>query len=194
MSEEEKREWDRQPGESSRAYAQFCLYRDMGQERSLRKLAAGGKPAANLRQLEHWSSRWKWVHRCQKYDDYLAYQDRLRHEKEREQMNDRHAKIAVLGQNIIVREMESLLAKAQSGGAQMTPADVARLMDVTVRVERLARGEPSESHEVTGPGHGPVLDIKQSLAKIRQFYGLAPEKPTTKRADDNAAGPAGPKI
>jgi len=37
-ADEEKYVWDRQPGESSRAYAHFCLYRDMGVSRSLRVL------------------------------------------------------------------------------------------------------------------------------------------------------------
>jgi chromatin segregation and condensation protein Rec8/ScpA/Scc1 (kleisin family) len=192
MRDEEQHEWDRQPGESSKAFRHLCLYRDAGQGRSLRKLAADAKTTSKLRQLQHWSSRWKWVERCRKYDDHLEYQDRLRHEKEREQMHERHAKIAVLGQNIVVREMESLLAEAQNSGSQMTPSDVARLLDVTVKVERLARGDPTESHEVSGPSGGPVrLSLKETLEEIRKSYGLATEEEAdeTRRASDGAGTP-----
>ena len=173
MNREEKTEWERKAGESSKAYGHFCFYRDAGKERSLRKLAADAKATSKLRQLQHWSARWNWVERCEKYDDYLEYQDRSRQEKERRQMHERHAEISVLGQNIVVRELESLLAKAQGGGSQMTPSDVARLIDVTVKVERLARGEPTDSHQVSGPAGGPVkLDLAETLKRIDEVYGL----------------------
>jgi hypothetical protein len=126
-----------------------------------------------------WSSKWRWVERCEKYDDHFEYQRRLQQEKERRAMHERHAKIAILGQNIVVRELESLLAKAQNGESRITPTDVARLMDVTVKVERLARGEPTDSHEVAGPDRGPVkLSLQETLAKIRESYGLSSEEHT----------------
>jgi len=177
MREEEKHDWDRQPRETSRAYELFCGYRDLGTERSLRKLKQGTNGAPNVNRLKRLSTRWNWVERCERYDDYLEQQDRLQQEKERREMRKRHAKIAVLGQNIVVREMESLIAKGQSGGSQLTPSDVARLMDVTVKVERLARGEPTDSHEVSGPSGGPVkLDLAQTLKRIDEVYGLKTEE------------------
>jgi hypothetical protein len=184
MSDEEKQAWDRLPGESSKAYAHFYLYRDTGKERSLRKLAREGECGAKVGQLEPWSSRWNWVERCEKYGGYLEHQDRLRQEKERRHMRERHAKIAVLGQNIVVRELQSHLAKAQKCG-HMTAADVARLMDVTVKVERLARGEPTDSHEVSGPGRGPVkVDLKETLKRSDEMYGL--------KTEDGPANSCGP--
>src|SRR5215471_5616524 len=56
MNREEKSEWERKPGESSKGYGHFCLYRDAGKERSLRKLAADAKTTSKLRQLQHWSA------------------------------------------------------------------------------------------------------------------------------------------
>jgi chromatin segregation and condensation protein Rec8/ScpA/Scc1 (kleisin family) len=165
MSDEEKHVWDRQLGESSKAYAHFCLYRDMGKERSLRKLATDARTTSLLRQLQHWSSRWKWVERCQKYDDYLEYQDRLQQEKERRDMRKRHAKIALLGENIVVKGLENLLGKVQSGDQAVAPADLTRLLDTSVKVERLARGESTENHEVSGPGGGPI-EITDALSKL----------------------------
>jgi hypothetical protein len=61
-----------------------------------------------VRQLNRWSSRWRWVQRCQKYDDYLEYQRRLQQEKERRAMHERHARVALLGMNVAVKGLESL--------------------------------------------------------------------------------------
>jgi len=115
MSEDEKRAWDRLPGESSKAYHHFCIYRDMGASRSLRQMAGIPGCTSVRRRLNRWSSRWRWVERCQQYDDYLEYQLRAEQEKERREMSKRHAKIAMLGQSILVKGMEELLAKVQNG-------------------------------------------------------------------------------
>ena len=134
MSEDEKRAWDRLAGESSKAYHHFCIYRDMGASRSLRQMAGIPGCTSVRRQLNRWSSRWRWVERCQQYDDYLEYQLRVLQEKERREMSKRHAKIAMLGQNILVKGMEELLAKVQNGQHNLAPAELARLMDVSVKV------------------------------------------------------------
>ncbi|MGD0126372.1 MAG: hypothetical protein ABSF46_13500 [Terriglobia bacterium] len=155
MSDEEKHDWDRQPGESSKAYAHFCLYRDTGFSRSLRKLAEDAKCISKVAQLRRWSSRWKWVERCEKYDDYLENQDRLQQEKERREMRKRHARMGVLGQSVAVKALENLLNKVRAGG-EVSAGDAGRLLDTAVKVERLARGEPTDSHEVSGPGGGPI--------------------------------------
>jgi len=177
MSDQEKHEWDRLTGESSKAYAHFCLYRDMGQGRSLRKLAADAKTTSKLRQLQHWSSRWKWVERCEKYDDFLEHQDRLRRERERREMNERQAKIGVLGQNLAVKGVEKLLAEVQSGEKNLGAAELARLLDVSAKLERLSRGQPTDSHEISGPGGGPVrLGLEETLKRIDEVYGLKTEE------------------
>jgi len=158
MRDEEKHEWDRLNGESSKAYAHFCLYRDMGQGRSLRKLAGDAKCISKIAQLQRWSSRWRWIERCQQYDDYQERMLRLQQEKERREMHKRHAQIALLGQNIAVKGLENLLGKVQTGDQQVAPGDLTRLLDTSVKVERLARGEPTDSHtvEVSGSQENPV--------------------------------------
>src|SRR2546426_5868250 len=156
MRDEETQEWDRQPGESSKAYAHFCPYRDMGQERSLRKMAKDGKCTAKVRQLDRWSSRWRWVERCHKYDDHLLHQDRLRQEKERREMVSRHAKIAVLGQNLVVKGIEKLVADVEQGKRDLSASDASRLLDVAVKIERLSRGEPTEISELGGSDEHPI--------------------------------------
>ena len=165
MSDKEKHDWERQPRETSRAYELFCAYRDMGIERSLRKMKASLSRSPSVRRLQVLSARWNWVERCQKYDDYLEYQRRLQQQKECQAMRDRHARIGILGQNIAVKGLENLLGKVQTGEQAVAPADLTRLLDTSVKVERLARGESTENHAVSEPGGGPI-EISDALSKL----------------------------
>jgi len=192
MRDEQKHEWDRQPGESSKAYGHFTRYRDLGQERSLRKLAADAKTKSRLRQLQHWSSRWEWVERCQQYDDYLDQQARVEQEKERRDMMRRHAKIAVLGQNAVVKGIEKLLAEIEHGKRNPTASDLSRLLDVAVRVERLSRGQPTEISELGSVADRPlrVSLEERARAAIEGALGITEESPTSRTEPDGAEAEA----
>lgn len=68
--------WERQLRETPKAFAAFQKYLDLGRLRTIRQvldvhLKPDGKPAANLRQLEYWSSQWKWGSRAGAYEDAL---------------------------------------------------------------------------------------------------------------------------
>jgi hypothetical protein len=194
MRNEEKHEWDRQSGESSKAYAHFCLYRDMGVTRSIRQMPSVSGCTSVVRQLNRWSSRWKWVERCQRYDDHLEQEERLQQEKERREMHKRHAKVALLGMNVAVKGLESLLTKVQSGEGTVAPGDLTRLLETSARIELRARGEPTESHELSGPGGGPVkLDLGETLKRIDEVYGLKTEEGSgNTRGPGNGSGPSEP--
>ena len=175
MTNEEKHEWDRQPRETSRSYELFCAYRGMGIERSLSKMRKLTDGLPSLTRLKELSRKRSWVERSRKYDDYLEQQDRLQQEKERREMRKRHAKMGVLGQSVAIKALENLLNKVQAGG-EVSAGDAGRLLDTAVKVERLARGEPTDSHEVSGPSGGPVkLDLQQTLKRIDEVYGLKTE-------------------
>lgn len=74
--------WDRLEKETARAYRAFCVYRDMGAERSLSKVRDKlGKKSGYDRQLQEWSSQHRWVDRARAYDDHMEVL--LRAEQER---------------------------------------------------------------------------------------------------------------
>lgn len=175
MSDEEKQPWDRLTDESSKAYAHFCLYRDMGLSRSLRAVENVDGCTSGYRQLGRWSSKWRWVERCQDYDDHLQRQDRLRQEKERKDMLTRHGKIAVLGQNLVVKGIEKLIADVEHGKRDLSAADASRLLDVAVKIERLSRGEPTEISELGGSDEHPIRVSVEERARqaVERVLGIA---------------------
>ena len=71
------RAFEPQPGESSKAFSAFKVYRDSGPNRSLAKTAEtyyGSRK--NLAQIGVWSSKFEWVDRARAYDDWLTMRDR----------------------------------------------------------------------------------------------------------------------
>lgn len=168
---EDRDPWEKQPRESRKAYAAFSIYRDMGPlERSLAKVARQVGRSRGM--MERLSVRWQWVFRVEQYD---AHEDRLRREalrKEQEEMLRRHAGLAALAiQKVILRlrggKDRIITAEGQQQEVpvlalhpnEMDAQDLARLADVAVKIERLARGLPTEHAEVTGKVVGADADL-----------------------------------
>jgi hypothetical protein len=87
--------YNRQDGETAKAYTAFTFYRDMGAARSLDRVESkiystqtGHKRGANLTSLKRWSREWNWVDRCRDYD--------LDREQERRQIKSEHEKAAYI--------------------------------------------------------------------------------------------------
>lgn len=65
------RAFERQEGESARAYRAFATYRDLGSDRTLKaacEIYYGS--TSNLRQVQEWSRRHDWVARARAFDDW----------------------------------------------------------------------------------------------------------------------------
>ena len=87
--------FDREQGESTKAFEAWAIYRELGAQRSLKKTAElyYGR-TSNVRQLQRWSSRFNWVERARACDveremlrrsaveEYLASQAENRAERE----------------------------------------------------------------------------------------------------------------
>jgi hypothetical protein len=72
----EIKSYDRQAGETEKAYAAFVIYRDLGSDRSLEKTAEFYYPAQvahkvrhpNIRRIQDWSAKYRWSARVLDYD------------------------------------------------------------------------------------------------------------------------------
>ncbi len=169
--------WDRQPGESSKAFEAFCLYRDMGTERSIRKVAQNLSKSTTL--IRGWSSKYNWVERATLYDAELDRQAREKRQKEILEMRDRHAKLAT---QLLTKAAKGLLKLSDE---DISANDVARLVEVGAKLERLSRGESTENVNQKTEGtveaklkgevtiHPAEIDLsKLSDEELMQFEGL----------------------
>jgi len=138
--------WERQPGETAKAYAAFCVYRDLGPGRSLEK-AAQAMGYKSRKNFSIWHSKYEWVKRAEAYDEYLERRKREEHEKAILEMAERHARLAVAFQQKIAQRIQMIDPN------ELTPQDLARWLEIATKLERLSRGEPTEigRHEVNLP-------------------------------------------
>ena len=88
----DRKPWERQPGETAKAYAAFLLYRDLpAVDRTIVAAVVehryiGGK--ASVRNWETWASRYNWRNRAAEHDSDLASRRRERMAKELERAQD----------------------------------------------------------------------------------------------------------
>jgi len=82
-AESELLPWEKQRGESAKAFAAFQIYRDLGSRRSHIKVEEALKEtrAAGPAMVRDWSTRWSWVERVDAYDREQDRKARLDHDQ-----------------------------------------------------------------------------------------------------------------
>lgn len=134
----EAKPWERQDGETPKQFEAFVAYRDMGEERSLSAVAQRLNKSKQL--LGRWSAANNWVERCTDWDneqDRIARQEQI---KDIKKMRQRHAQIATSMIAAAAKGLKEIMDKPE----EMKPNDVARLVEVASKLERLSRGDTSE--------------------------------------------------
>lgn len=130
--------WERLPGESSKAYEAFCIYRDLGVDRSIEKTAKSRLKPGSYSWLRNWSSKYNWVERARAYDDYLEREKRKEQEKAILEMVERHTKEAMALQQKALERLKSLDPN------ELSTRDILSYLMEAIKLERLSRGEPNE--------------------------------------------------
>lgn len=125
--------WERQEDETARAWEAFCIYRDMGPDRSLRKVVQALDK--NLTTIGDWSTRYDWVKRVAAWD---VEQDRISRQaqmKEIKAMRNRHAGMA---KAMIVKAGRALQKIPEE---ELKASDISRMIEVAAKLERISRGD-----------------------------------------------------
>lgn len=144
--------WEKQEGESAKAFEAFVIYRDLAEDRSQVKVAeALGK---NITLMARWSSRWKWVERVDAWDREQDRLLRIQMNRERRAMVRRHAQQFKAVQTAAVKFMEVTFGKGfeHVTNETMTVTELIRILDIASKGERIAMGEPETitEHQHTG--------------------------------------------
>lgn len=143
--------WEKQEHETSKAFNAFCLYRDMGADRSQSRLVE--EYGQSMTTVNKWSSKFDWVKRCEAWD---VEQDRVAREaqlKEISDMRKRHISVA-----------NAMLSKAAQAlefipEDEIKPSDVVKMVEVAAKLERLSRGDAGEVIEERDGGK--AIDVVQ---------------------------------
>ncbi len=129
--------WEQQGGETAKAYAAFCVYRDMGRDRSLLKawrLQKGYEKATSVPgSWVNWSDSNDWKRRAESYDAHLEKIARAEREDEhRRELADyrerqrkqaeQAAGIATAALGLAGQELQSMVKNKQQIGKDLLPA------------------------------------------------------------------------
>ena len=84
--------WDRQPGETSKAYEAFVIYRDMGSQRTVRGVAEHLTKSEQL--IKGWSGKNNWVARAAAWDSMPGRAVQEAFEERAARIAEQHDRIA----------------------------------------------------------------------------------------------------
>ena len=159
--------WERLPNESTLMYSRFRSFLELGRTRTLKQAAEllhGLGDKISYRVLQQYGYEYRWTERAEAHD---YDQDRLQRERIlrlRQEMMERHRRLA-----------SGVMAKAVAGLQNLQPTDlsaldVVRMAKFASELERSALGEPERTIAVTGQGGGPVVvdDLSRLTAQERR--------------------------
>ncbi len=111
--------WERQEGESVKAFEAFTIYLEMGDERGIRAVAQRLDKSRTL--IGRWSVTYHWVERAAAYDADIQRKVHAAAVKKQKKMAERHISIAL-----------QLQEKALAALAEMKPGDIDPKVMVTM--------------------------------------------------------------
>lgn len=145
--------WERQIGETSKAWEAFRTYRDIGPGRSIAK--AGEILGKNRVTLEQWSSKNSWVKRAAAWDDE---QDRIARQEQVKAIKDMRKRHADLATAMLVKAAKALQRIPDD---EVKAGDVSRMVETAAKLERISRGDVGDVIEERDGG--------QTIPSV-QFY------------------------
>ena len=143
MSKKTDKPWERQPGESEKAYEAFALYRDLGLNRSNHEVCS--KLSKSRQLISRWKANYHWDERVRAYDNDLQKQAHAAAVKDLKEMTARHVKISMQLQKKALQALSGLKPE------DMSPKDVKEFIKLSTELERLNRMN-SASDDLEGDG------------------------------------------
>jgi hypothetical protein len=158
--------WERQTGESAGAFAAFCVFRDYGPERNIRRAVElveqdEARQRKRYRLWRGWATAYKWRERAADYDDYI---DKLKQAELRKIIEEQgRVHRAVTGKMLKVVEKKLDL---------MDPADLAQgtvtdWVSTAIKAEREAAGLTTGKDKPEGR-----IEKNGQITFIPEFEGL----------------------
>ena len=123
--------WERQEGESVKAFEAFTVCLEMGDERSIREVAQRLAKSRTL--IGRWSVTYQWVERVAAFDADVQRKAHAKAVKKRRNMVDRHISIALKMQE------KALMALEQMDPADIDPKNLIAMLREATKLEQEMR-------------------------------------------------------
>jgi len=143
--------WERQPYDTEESWPEFVAYRDSPRPRKAYTYRPGRR---NPVQVAQWIEKHFWRERVAEYDRHLdgimlAEREALLTQSAKE-IAAQHMSILQDARQVLEQEFAKLLATVRSSNLEVIkPRDLRALLESTVKLDRLIRGEATERVEET---------------------------------------------
>jgi hypothetical protein len=131
--------WEKLAGETSNAYAAFCVFRDLGAERSIRKAVEAaesdkGKREKRYRVFRNWSTENRWKERAADYDRYLEQLKQAELRKTIEAQGEKHRQVTGKMLDVVLKKLDTM------NPDDLTQGSVTEWVNTAIKAEREAAG------------------------------------------------------
>jgi hypothetical protein len=136
--------WERQAGESAKAFDAFRRYRDLAERRTLAKVAK--ELGCSSTNIERWARKWFWTNRVSAFD--LVEEEKFREQTARDRMSmrRRQVQLGAACQGIAaygIREYQSRIAAGQA--LNLGAQEIKDLLAIGSQLEGKGIGEAKDS-------------------------------------------------
>jgi hypothetical protein len=144
--------WNQQAKESSRAFAAFIAYRDLGMRRSCN--AVSQQLTVNATSILELSKRHNWQARVRAWDAYVDQQTQQEQIEAVKIMKRRQISLALKAQKAAEKGLKKFIEQfrndknSEISPYATKPDGLAKLLDTGCRLERLNRDEPEQNLEL----------------------------------------------
>jgi hypothetical protein len=176
----ENKSYDRLENETNKAWAAFCIYRNLGLERTHERVCekiyntdGNQNPTRNLSQVRTWSAANSWLDRCRDYDrdEEIIERDRVRsrniqeHDRELEQFRQSNKAMgsALLAMGARLMKIGDRVAREIEGKDNITAADLDTFLKLPASVKAIANFA-TIGGDLTADG----LLIRQLLERMKE--------------------------
>jgi len=136
--------WERLPDEGGAAFGAFCVFRDLGFERSIRKavessLQGSGEINATLlgkkyKVWRNYSTQFRWRERAADYDRYIEHLKQGELRKTIEAQGEKHRAVTGKMLNLVEKKLDLM------NPAELTQGNVTEWVQTAIKAEREAAG------------------------------------------------------
>ena len=131
--------WERIKGESSGAFAAFCVFRDLGLERNIRKAVDsvekdGGRREGRYRVWRNWSTQFRWRERAADFDRYIEKLKQGEVRKTIEAQGEMHRQVTGKMLDVVKQKLDTM------NPAELSQGTVTDWVQTAIKAEREATG------------------------------------------------------
>ena len=195
VKSETRQSWDRMDRETSRAFATFLVYRDLGGDRTIQKAADSVQKSGAV--LRRWAVRFNWRNRALAFDehnDMILQRERV---KMRVRFQERALKIANKLEDKVERAVDELQLMEKVEGKDAvkvtaSPGELARLLELSLEIQQKILGDGKKDRVAAIHVHigarDPDYDFEQpeAMAEARRKADEAERPPNPHNIQEDA--------